>query len=87
MKVAIATFGERVSPRFDCAASFLVIIVDQGEISERQQVDASDWATHERINRLVALGVNVVVCGGIGVNFDQLHRWATQMESGQPPKT
>jgi predicted Fe-Mo cluster-binding NifX family protein len=65
MKVAMPTFGDRVSPRFDCAASFLLITVDRGEISERKEVDASNWAPHERINRLVAFQVDAVVCGGI----------------------
>ena len=65
MKVAVPTFGDRVSPRFDCAASFLVAIVDKGEISDRRVLDASQWAPHDRINRLIALGVQVVVCGGI----------------------
>ena len=65
MKVAVPTFGDRVSPRFDCAVSFLVATVDKGDISDRLVLDASEWAPHERINRLVALGVDVVVCGGI----------------------
>ena len=65
MKVAVPTFGDRVSPRFDCAVSFLVATVDKGQISDRRVLDASEWAPHERINRLVALGVDVVVCGGI----------------------
>jgi predicted Fe-Mo cluster-binding NifX family protein len=58
-------FGERVSPRFDCAASFLVADVQDGRIVERHEFQAVDWAPHERINRLVQLGVNTVICGGI----------------------
>ena len=65
MKIAVPTFGDRVSPRFDCAASFLVATVDKGEISDRRVLDATQWAPHDRINRLVALGVEAVVCGGI----------------------
>ena len=65
IKVAIATFGERVSPRFDCAQTFLIVTVDDGRFSERQLVVASDWSTLERPGRLIALGVDAVVCGGI----------------------
>lgn len=65
VKVAVATFGERVSPRFDCAQTFLVATLDEGRFSQRQQLFASGWGTNERINRLVALGVDAVVCGGV----------------------
>jgi len=65
VKVAVATFGERVSPRFDCAQTFLVATVDEGRFSQRQQLFASGWGPIERINRLVALGVEAVVCGGV----------------------
>ncbi|MBN2473104.1 MAG: NifB/NifX family molybdenum-iron cluster-binding protein [Pirellulales bacterium] len=65
MKIAIPTFGTRVSPRFDCAQAVLIITVDDGEPSGREQQVASSWAPHERINRLLDLGVTVVVCGGI----------------------
>lgn len=67
MKLAVATFGERVSPRFDCAQTFLVVTVDERGFSERQYVYASDWGPRERVNHLVALGVRAVVCGGIDV--------------------
>ena len=65
MRLAIPTFGERISPRFDCAAAFLVVTLKQGEITERIELRADDWAPHERINRLVELDVDTVICGGI----------------------
>jgi len=65
MKVAIPTFGSRVSPRFDCAQFFLIVTVDDGHPGEREEVAASSWAPHERINKLVEFGVDTVVCGGI----------------------
>ena len=65
MKIAIATFATRVSPRFDCAESILVVTTDEGEPSKRQELSTSDWAPHERINRLLELGVDTVICGGI----------------------
>jgi predicted Fe-Mo cluster-binding NifX family protein len=65
MKTAIATFATRVSPRFDCAQSILVVTTDEGEPSNRQELSTSDWAPHERVNRLLELGVDTVICGGI----------------------
>lgn len=65
MKVAVPTFGKRVSPRFDCAMTILLATIQDGKIAARKELDASSWAPHERINRLRALGVEAVVCGGI----------------------
>ena len=65
MKVAIPTFGDRVSPRFDCANTFLVVTLQRDEIAQREELSAADWAPHDRINRLVDLGVDTVICGGI----------------------
>ena len=49
----------------DCAQTFLIVTVDDGRFSERQLVVASDWATHQRPGRLIALGVDTIVCGSI----------------------
>jgi predicted Fe-Mo cluster-binding NifX family protein len=65
VKVAIPMFGERVSPRFDCAASFLLVEIEHGEVLNRRELDASGWGADERTKRLVALGVKVLLCGGI----------------------
>ena len=83
MKVAIPTFGDRVSPRFDCANTFLIVTWQRDETAQREELSAADWASHDRINRLVDLGVDTVICGGIdrwsadsllSVGID-LHRW------------
>ena len=70
MKIAIPTFGTRVSPRFDCAQQIAVVTVGEGRLSERLELAASDWPPHERIHRLLELGVDTVICGGID-------RWTT----------
>lgn len=64
-KVAIPTFGTRVSPRFDCARAVLVVAIDDDKPSERQDFVASNWAPHERINKLLELGVDTIICGAI----------------------
>jgi predicted Fe-Mo cluster-binding NifX family protein len=65
MRIAIPTFATRVSPRFDCARTVLLVTVEDGRPTERHELVAADWAPHERINKLVELGVDVVICGGI----------------------
>jgi predicted Fe-Mo cluster-binding NifX family protein len=64
-KIAIPTFETRVSPRFDCAAAVLVVTVDNGNPSGREELAASDWAPHERVNRLLKCGVDTVICGSV----------------------
>ncbi len=65
MKIAIPTFATRVSPRFDYAQSILLVTVDDGQVSERQELLTGNWAPQERINNLLELGVDKVICGGI----------------------
>ena len=65
MKVAIALFGTRVSPRFDCAPAFRVVETDHGEIRDTRDMDTDGHDVLNRIKRLIESGVNVVICGGI----------------------
>lgn len=44
--------------------------VGEGGLWERLELAACDWPPHERIHRLLELGVDTVVCGGID-------RWTT----------
>jgi predicted Fe-Mo cluster-binding NifX family protein len=65
MKIAIPTFATRVSPRFDCARSLMVVTLADGAPAERQEFVSADWGPHERISKLRELGVEAVICGGI----------------------
>ena len=65
MRIAIPTFATRVSPRFDCAQDVLVVTIEASGAPERHELRASDWTPHERINRLLDLKVDTVLCGGI----------------------
>jgi len=65
MRIAIPTFGERISPRFDCAPEFLIVEVNDGEVIDQRRLSALDWAPRRRVARLIELGVETVVCGGI----------------------
>lgn len=70
MKIAIPTFATRVSPRFDCAQSLLMVTIEEGATPQREEFVATNWAPDERITRLIELGVDTVICGGID-------RWST----------
>ena len=65
MKIAIPLFDRRVSPRFDCASSFLVVSVENGVIVESRKLSTSGLTCRARIKKLSRLGVETLICGGI----------------------
>jgi predicted Fe-Mo cluster-binding NifX family protein len=65
MKIAIPLFERRIAPRFDCAQSFLLAVVQNGELFECQEIPAEQWSPLERVKRLSDWGVNTLICGGI----------------------
>ncbi len=65
MKIGIPVFAARVSPRFDCARAFLIVTLQDERVETSEELAASNWAPHHRVNRLVELGVDAVICGGI----------------------
>ena len=65
MKIAIALFDKRVSPRFDYARCFQVIEVAEGRVVDRFTLDTAGWSVPDRIRRLNDLDVKVLICGGI----------------------
>ena len=67
MKVAIAVFGTRVSPRFDCAPGFEVLAISDGDVYARTQIDAQGMDIRDRLKTLTELGVETLICGGIDV--------------------
>ncbi|MBN1908640.1 MAG: NifB/NifX family molybdenum-iron cluster-binding protein [Pirellulales bacterium] len=70
MRIAIPSFGTRVSPRFDCAGTILVVEIADSQAAEgpsqtRREEKAVNWDAAERVERLIAWDVDVVLCGGI----------------------
>jgi predicted Fe-Mo cluster-binding NifX family protein len=65
VKIAIPSFGTRVSPRFDCAQAIEVVHVEQGKLAVRERLASAGWTAWERIDRLTEMGVDTVLCGGI----------------------
>jgi predicted Fe-Mo cluster-binding NifX family protein len=65
MKLAIPEFNGRVSPVFDFCRRLLVIEVLEDGSPEMFNVDWSDINIRNRADRLKALKVDTLLCGGI----------------------
>ncbi len=65
VRIVIPTNGDRVSPRVDCARSFLVVEADKGTMNDFHKA----WALGPEIrclfDLLVRENIDVVLCGGI----------------------
>lgn len=65
LKVAVALFGERISPHFASAPELLVLVLEEGKVHFSAKVNTGGMSSRERVLKLVSLGVDVLVCGGI----------------------
>ena len=85
MNVAVALYETRVSPRFDCAAEFLIARTQDGRLLDRTTLSARHWTGAQRVTRLVELGVDTLICGAIdmpsqrqlSLNNIELYPWIT----------
>jgi predicted Fe-Mo cluster-binding NifX family protein len=41
------------------------VTLDENRPTDREELAASDWASHQRTGHLVEIGVDTVICGGI----------------------
>jgi len=65
MRLALPKFGQRISPRFDCAARLLIVEVQGGAIQSRREESMEDLHRRYRIGLLLKRKVDVLLCGGI----------------------
>jgi predicted Fe-Mo cluster-binding NifX family protein len=70
MRISIATCEDRVCPRFDRAATLLVIDIRGEQEQNREVLDISTWPAHGRAARLAELGIDHLVCGALS-SFDE----------------
>ena len=70
MRVSIAICHDRVCPRFDCAATLIVIDVSDGREESREVLDISAWPVHGRATRVAQLGIDQLICGALS-SFDE----------------
>jgi uncharacterized metal-binding protein/predicted Fe-Mo cluster-binding NifX family protein len=69
MIAAIPLYGNRVSPRFGCSRAMLVVDIRDGRAAEQRIVNTERGTDAEWLDRLVALGVDVFVCGAADAGF------------------
>ena len=65
MIVAMPIFRNRISPVFDWSGNLLIVEIRSGREVKRQEVEATATYPAAHADRLVDLGVHVLVCGGI----------------------
>lgn len=63
--IAIPVFDTRISSRLDCSENVLVVSIDSGSIKRREIIRLLSSNPLEKVNDLIQLGVDVVICGGI----------------------
>jgi predicted Fe-Mo cluster-binding NifX family protein len=62
-RIAIALFGEEVSPRFCFAEAVIVVDIADGQTVSRQVVSLGEPWLARRLSQLGALGVQTLICG------------------------
>jgi predicted Fe-Mo cluster-binding NifX family protein len=64
MRIAVAVFGQEVSPRWCGAPAALIATVRDGSVVAREVLPLADCSNTARLGKLHARGVSVLVCGG-----------------------
>jgi predicted Fe-Mo cluster-binding NifX family protein len=63
--LAIPNFGDRISPRIDYAETLQLITVEDKKILHKDTIKIIAHSNLERINQIIRLNPNVVICDGI----------------------
>jgi predicted Fe-Mo cluster-binding NifX family protein len=62
---AVALFGSRISPRFDCTLNFMLITSSESAITEQHTETIRENMPIMKVRRLADLNVDTLICGGI----------------------
>lgn len=71
MKIAIPVFQTKISPRFDSAQSFLLMLIKNDGIVTREELPMMGWSLSAKRKELVKRDVDTVICGGIDMESMQ----------------
>ncbi len=63
--IAIPIFDNRISNRLDCCENILLVSIENGEVTNREAFHWAQANPLEKINSLVHLGVEVIICDGL----------------------
>ncbi len=69
MIAAMPLYGNRISPRFGYSRAMLLVDIIDGQATEERIVNTEPGSDAEWLDRLVALGVDVFVCGAADASF------------------
>lgn len=73
MKIALARWGNYISPLLDAAQEIMLAEVEKGQITSRRQIRlVNDGTGLSLLEQLMGLGVNVLICGGVS---NYLYYW------------
>ena len=64
-KVAVPLFKDRVSPHFGASPKVLLVMIEHGIIQSEATWDVGGESPMEIARRLVSLGIQYIICGGI----------------------
>lgn len=70
-KVAIALFGDRISPHFGSSCKFLVVVAEEEKTLDSRLIDLKGTSPMQQARTLLSLGVEEVICGGIQRRFKE----------------
>jgi predicted Fe-Mo cluster-binding NifX family protein len=65
MKVAIALFKDRISPRFDVCPEIWIVELRDGEVINQEKWPMASFNLQQRLDQLASKGVDKIICGGI----------------------
>ena len=69
--IAIPLFGDRVSPHFGSSSRFLVVVAEERMILHERMLSLNEPGPMQQARRLVSLGVEEIICGGIRARFKE----------------
>lgn len=64
-KTAIALFGSRISPRFDCTQEFMLVTSSENTVIEQHIENIRTHVPLMKVRRLADLKVDLLICGGV----------------------
>lgn len=85
LKIAIPVFHTKISPRFDQTQAFVLLETENESVVARANLTTKGWSANEKMKKLVNLGVDTLICGGIDraslqyLNFNgvNIYSWVT----------
>jgi predicted Fe-Mo cluster-binding NifX family protein len=84
MRIAIATYGEMISPRFDCASTLRVLEYSGNGQSDRREELLQLTEGDDHAGLLLRQGVTALLCGGIRrCDYQRLTAAGVEVVAGQ----